>query len=215
MHICAIKPKDTQKIYARKCIINSIDAKSKNIFLNQFHIQGADKSQIRLGAYHEQQPDKLLAVMTFTKPRTMMGRDITKYENAWELSRFATDTSVCLPGIASKMLKHFISINPPGMVIFSYADARWSVGNVYDQLGFVNQKLNNPSYWYVVKGKRMHRWGFRRDIIRENFPEVYDDKLNEYQMMTLLEIDRIWDNGTIRYVLDTRKIDKDGYPINP
>jgi hypothetical protein len=50
------------KIYARKCIIKEISTELKNDFLNQFHIQGEDKSKIKLGLFYQ---DELVAVMTF------------------------------------------------------------------------------------------------------------------------------------------------------
>ena len=69
-------------------------------FLNRFHIQGADRHQIVYGAYHN---DVLMAVMTFRKPRGVEKSSDTKYE----LSRFATHDNYRLPGIASRLLKHF------------------------------------------------------------------------------------------------------------
>ena len=53
---------DQTRIYARKCIIKEISAKEKNTFLNQFHIQGEDKSKIKLGLFYQYE---LVAVMTF------------------------------------------------------------------------------------------------------------------------------------------------------
>ena len=50
------------RIYARKCMIKEISTDIKNDFLNQFHIQGEDKSKIKLGLFFA---DELVAVMTF------------------------------------------------------------------------------------------------------------------------------------------------------
>ena len=72
------------RIYARKCKIKEISAKEKNDFLNQYHIQGADKSKIKLGLFNE---DELVAVMTFGKPRFNKN-----YE--WELIRFASKSRI-------------------------------------------------------------------------------------------------------------------------
>lgn len=63
--IKAILGIDQIKIYARKCNIKEIDSKTKNEFLNLNHIQGKDKSKIKLGLFHNK---NLIAVMTFCKP---------------------------------------------------------------------------------------------------------------------------------------------------
>jgi hypothetical protein len=212
-HICKIN-QNFPKIYARCCKINSnVPNKDKNAFLLKNHIQGSDKSQITIAAYHPDDNTRIVAVMTFCKPRNIMGRTHTQ-ENAWELSRFATDISLLIPGIASKLLNTFI-IEHKNDVIFSYADARWSEGNLYNQLGFKKLTHNKPSYSYVVNGKRMHRWGFRKDAIRDKYPEIYDNQKTEYQMMCEVGIDRVWDAGTILFAIDNRKLDTDGIPINP
>ena len=41
------------KIYARNCNIKEISAREKNEFLNNVHIQGEDKSGVKLGAFHD------------------------------------------------------------------------------------------------------------------------------------------------------------------
>jgi hypothetical protein len=118
---------------------------------------------------------------------------------SWELSRFATDTNYRVPGIASRLLTHF-QRNHQWSMIYSYADKRWSVGNVYTQLGFTESGHNPPAYWYVVDGKRKHRWGYRKDVLREVY-SGYDSSKTEYQMMLEQGIDRVWDCGTIKYTM--------------
>ena len=41
------------KLYGRKCEIIEIDTKCKNKFLNKYHIQGVDKSSVKLGAFYK------------------------------------------------------------------------------------------------------------------------------------------------------------------
>ena len=72
------------RIYARKCIIKEISTDLKNDFLNTYHIQGEDKSKIKLGLFYQ---DELVAVMTFGKPRFNKN-----YE--YELIRYATKYKV-------------------------------------------------------------------------------------------------------------------------
>lgn len=181
-------------IHARKCIITTIDTKTKAAFLNTNHIQGSDNSQIHLGAFHN---DKLVAVMTFCQPRIALGNNKQQLPHTYELSRFATDISVRIPGIASKLLSHFEK-NYKWNTIYSFADRRWSDGAVYNKLNFTLESTNPPSYWYIIGGKRMHRWNYRKDQLkhRNNFSE----SLTEYENMLNFGIDRVWDCGTLKFV---------------
>lgn len=195
---------DVQRIFARQCTIAQIASPIKNDFLKAYHIQGEDKSPVCLGAFYK---EKLIAVMTFCPPRVTLGRQ--KEEGLWELCRFTTDYNYHIPGIASKLLKFFERNYSPKM-IYSYADARWSVGNLYHRLGFVMHKHNKPSYWYVVNGQRKHRWAYRKDAIRERYPDVYDSQKTEYEMMLQLGLDRVWDAGTLLFI---KSVDCDEKPL--
>lgn len=183
-------------IHGRKCKIKEIGSNDKNIFLNENHIQGTCVSQINLGALHD---GELVAVMTFSKPRILMNKK-EKGDGVYELARFATDVQYRIPGIASKLLKHF-QRNYDYTEIYSYADIRWSDGNLYDVLDFQKVKVNQPNYHYIVNNQRKHRWGYRKDALREKFPDKYDKNLTEYQNMLNMGIDRIWDSGSIKYVM--------------
>lgn len=198
-HYIGAPTKDIQRIHGRKCNIREIDSKTKSIFLDQYHIQGNDKAKFSYGAFYN---DELVAVMTFGKPRVLLGyknKDRATYDGIWELSRFVTNTKYRIPGIASKLLSAFKSKNEWTKII-SYADKRWSVGNLYDKLGFIMEASNKPDYFYIVEGKRRHRWNYRKDKLKETM-DAYDPNLTEYQNMVLAGFWRIWDCGTLRYVL--------------
>lgn len=198
-HYIGKSSKDIPRIHGRKCNIVEISKKDKSLFLNKFHIQGNDAAQIVYGAYYD---EVLVAVMTFTMPRVLLGykeRDRTKYNGIWELSRFATNTEYRIPGIAGKLLSKFKKDNKWYKII-SYADKRWSVGNLYNVLGFDMEKSNKPDYIYIVNGKRRHRWNYRKDRLKETM-KMYDPTLTEYQNMENAGYWRLWDCGTYRYVL--------------
>lgn len=187
----------TTPIHARKCIINHVNSHQKRDFLNAHHLQGDDYSQINLGAYYN---NELVAVMTFCKPRIIMNRKNSEnvINQTYELSRFATNTHYRIPGIASKLLRHFED-NHEYDYIYSYADVRWSDGNVYEKLGFTLDRINRPTYHYVIGGDRVHRWGYRKDALKDLFYD-YDDELTEYKNMLNHNIDRVWDCGNMKYV---------------
>ena len=104
---------EQKHIYARNCIVKEINSKTKNLFLNTNHIQGEDKSNIKIGLFNE---NELVAVMTFGKPRFNKN-----YE--WELIRYATSKHVI--GGAGKLLTYFERTYKPKSII-TYADRRFS-----------------------------------------------------------------------------------------
>lgn len=185
----------TTRIHARQCEIKEISSLQKKKLLEENHIQGNDNSQILYGAFYN---NILVAVITFTTPRVAVGaKGKTNRTNVWELSRFCTDTTYRIPGIASKLLTHF-KRNHQWSEIYSFADRRWSVGNMYEQLGFTLTATNPPSYYYVVNGKRKHRWNYRKDIIKHTLPN-YDPAKTEYENMQNHGFYRVWDCGTLKF----------------
>lgn len=174
------------KIGARKCDIIEINKDIAREFLNKFHLQGFSNSTLYYGAYYK---DNLVAAMTFL----FNGNDI------WDMNRFTTDINYSIPGIASKMFKHFIRNNNVKLVK-SFLDRRWGkVGcNVYEKLGFVVDKIERPDYRYLVNGNRIHKFNFRKKLINKKYGLPMT--MTEKEMVDNLGISRIWDCGLIKYV---------------
>ena len=183
----------TPKIYARNCVIKSIDNIKSNEFLDRNHIQGKSNASYCYGAFYN---DELVAVMTFSSPRIHMGRR-EKNNNIYEMIRFATESKYRVIGIAGKLLSHFIKEKSPIQII-SYADRRWSSknNNVYEKTIFKFIKETNPNYWYVKKYKREHRFNFRKQRLIEM---GCDPNKTEKETMKELKYDRIWDCGHLKY----------------
>jgi hypothetical protein len=185
------------KIGARKTIIKRIDNITKNNFLNQYHIQGSDKSTINYGAYYQ---GEIVGVMTFNGKRNM-----TKNNNGeYELTRFATKLGYSISGLGSKFLKTFINDEQPKSII-SFADIRWTPNfnnNLYTKMGFNFVKLTEPNYTYynskINKYKRYHKFNFGKNTIKKKYPNV-DLNKSEFQIMSELGYDKIWDCGLIKY----------------
>lgn len=186
-----------QIIYARKCIIKEIlDPKIKNKFLNSNHIQGADKSKLKLGLYDN---NELVAIMTFGSPRKAIGKNKADIDNSWELIRFCNKINTHIIGSASKLLKYFINLHHPKH-IYSFADNRWShsINNVYSVLGFTKTS-ENKGYWYTKDFKsRLHRYNFNKYELKK---QGYDITKTEKQIMNELGYFPIWDCGTTRFEL--------------
>lgn len=173
------------KLHARKCTITPINSKTASAFCNLYHLQGAGKSNVRLGLYHN---DELVAVMTFSNNN--LSRKITN----WEINRFCIKDGMSVSGGASKLFKYFLVTNNPETVV-SYADSRWSQGDVYGSLGFVKERDTVPNYWYVLPNslKRTHRFALRKT--------TSDDKnKTEKQIRTEQGYLRIWDCGSSKWI---------------
>lgn len=192
-----LKKSKLSKIYARKCIVKEISAPIKNAFLDKNHIQGADMSNIKLGLYYE---NNLVSVMTFTKPRIPMGQGGKKNSYDYELSRFASDIDYVIIGGFSKLFKYFEN-NYSWNSIVSYADRRWSLGNLYSTTGWIHLHDTKPNYWYVDKNlkTRYHRFNFRKQVLKDKFPKEYDSSLTEFQIMDNTKYFRVWDCGNKAY----------------
>jgi hypothetical protein len=176
------------KIHARQCKIKEIDAKTKNDFLEKFHLQGEDRSVIKLGAFYK---DELVSVMTFSHGNISKGSK--SKEGIWELSRFCSNYNYHIPGIASKLLTHF-KRNYEWTEIFSYADRRWSDGNVYIQLGFELEHISKPNYWYIQGMKRIHRFNLRK---RPDEPKDVSEKILRQRM----GYSTIYDCGSLKFIM--------------
>jgi len=178
---------NSKRIHARKCIIKEISPKIKNKFLDLFHIQGCDRSNIKIGAFYN---DELVSVMTFSHGNISKGSK--NIDGIWELSRFCSNYDYHIPGIASKLFTYF-KRNYEWKEIFSYADRRWSQGNVYFKLGFKLDSITKPNYWYVKGLNRIHRFNLRK---KSNDPQ----DIPEWILRSKEGYHRIWDCGHLKFV---------------
>jgi len=197
---------DNKILNARKCIIKEIDSKEKNDFLIKNHIQGEDRSNIKLGAYYY---NILIAVMTFNNKRNM-----TKLvDGEFELSRFAVDINYRISGIGSKLLKFFIKKFNPKSII-SFADRRWTINydnNFYTKLGFKLNKIVDPNYAYYKSTNkydrylRQHKFNFGKKKLIAKYNA--DPNKSELTIMKEMGYDRIWDCGLYKYKLTITQLD--------
>lgn len=182
--------KTPHKIYARKCEIKIVDKKEERDFLNENHIQGYSPSKICLGLYYE---NELVSLMNFSNLRKNLGQQ--SKEGYYELLRFCNKLYTNVIGGASKLFKYFIR-NIKFISIISYADRRWSIGNLYKQLGFKFISYSQPNYFYIKGLKRFNRFNFRKDILVK---QGYDKNKTEFEIMDERKIYRIYDCGTLKF----------------
>ncbi len=180
-------------IYARKCEIVEVPVKEKGKFLTDNHIQGNDKSHVKLGLKYE---NELVAVMTFVKSRFNKGFD-------WEISRYCNKLDHHVIGGMSRLLKHFRKLHSGSII--TYADRRYSYkNNVYSSSGFELLHISKPNYFYfkVMGGSDIitHRQTFQKHKLKMKLDQ-YDSNLTEWENMKMNGYDRIWDCGNFVYTL--------------
>lgn len=187
--ICNLLNLTKNKIYARKCEIKEVSSKEALYFLEKNHIQGKCNSSFKYGLYYG---NELVSLMTFGKSRHFIGNN--KYE--WELLRFCNKLNTNIVGGASKLFNYFIKTHNPRSVV-SYADRRWSIGKLYNTIGFEKYNESAPNYFYIINGKRYYRFNFRKSVLVKKYncpPEMSEHKFCLSQKWY-----RIYDCGCLCY----------------
>ena len=174
----------SNKIYARNCVVSEISSKEASYFCSQTHIMGTGRSNVRYGLYYN---NELISVMTFSKNNISR-----KNANIWEINRFSSKLNTSIIGGASKLFSAFVrNLNPKSVI--SYADNRWSDGNLYNQLGFKKTNTGTPNYWYIAPNAgRIHRFNLRKT-------KDDDQTLTEFENRQKQGYTRIWDCGSSKW----------------
>lgn len=182
--------KNIERYYARKLKIVPLTFNESKEFFNNHHIQGDAVAKWRYGLKTDD--DNIVAAMTFAG-----GRKALNSKDQFELIRYSTNGCSVVGG-ADKLLKHFIKIHNPKTIV-TYADLRWSVGNLYETLKFTKIGTPSPGYWYVENySKRHHRYNYiKSKLVSMGF----DVSKTEWEIMTECGYDRIWDCGHQKYHL--------------
>ena len=191
------KIKKDRRIYARKCVIKEIDSSIARSFTERNHLQGFVGAKVHLGLFFTlNNKEYMVSYMSFGNLRKNLG---SKNDNDkhYELLRFCNVITYNVIGGASKLLKYFEKKYLPEKII-SYADRRWSNGNLYNQLGFTQTHKSKPNYYYVEGIKRHNRFGYRKDILISKYnckPEMTEKEF----CRDVLGLKRIYDAGNLVY----------------
>lgn len=172
--------------YARKCDIVDVNATDRATFLETHHIQGDGRGSITHGLVHNGQ---LVAVATW----------IERSDGVFELNRYATARRV--PGGLSKLVSHFKKVHQWTQLI-SFADLRYSNGDMYATSGWRLDKVLAPDYSYSPDGvTRHHKFNYRRDRLAKML-EDFDPTLSEWENCFNHAILRLWDCGKLKFTQD-------------
>jgi len=178
------------KIHARECITKEVKEKEKNEFLNKNHLQGEDKSTIKIGLYFK---ENLMALMTFRKTSRF------DKKSEWELTRYCNKINTIVVGGASKLFSYFTKNYSPKNII-SYCDRRYFNGNLYKNLGFNFLSHTSAGYSYIINKYKdtKNRMSFQKHKLKDILTN-FDPDLSEWDNMKNNGYDRIWNCGNSKW----------------
>jgi len=168
-------------IGARECTVKVVPLKEANEFLENNHLLGGNRAVTIKGLYYD---NELLSVMTMRKDG-----------DYYNLTKFANKTYTNVQGGFSKLLKSFELDRP----IISYAEDRWSLGNLYSQNGFNFSHKSPPNYFYVKDGISYNKKLFTKKRLKK----LYNCKVdNERDFMYMQGYRRVYESGLSCYIKD-------------
>lgn len=190
---------NTHTIYARKCKVVNIDGTTCKNFLDQYHRQGNANSSTRYGLTFNHE---LVAVMTFSKPRTTIkANKFNSNENCYELVRFCSKSDYNIVGGASKLFKHFIKeMNPE--TVYSYSDRAHTKGTLYSNLNFKEISRSDPGYVWVNLNTNIayNRVNTQKQNIKKFLnDDTIDLSKSETEIMEAHRYVKVYDSGVITW----------------
>jgi very-short-patch-repair endonuclease len=183
LHLCGLSERG---VGARKLKIGKVDNVHAHEFVDLYHIQGRTGTVIAsYGAFYE---GIMVAVIQFNKQRGT---------NDIELIRFCSDGK-SYPGVFSRLFHHAVMLEGYSKVI-SFADLRYSDGDLYEKNGFLRTYITKPDYRYVKGVQTFHKSSFTKTQIAKKF-NIDVSNITEKEAMTQLKYNKIYDCGKIRYI---------------
>ena len=177
------------RTFARKTTVVQLESSVAREFCDTHHIQGAANGSTYLGL--EDKAGELVAVSVWRKNKDVL-----------YLERYCTSTTVV--GGMGKLLKAGKSWARDNSCykIVTFADHQVSDGNLYETLGFTKDKELSPDYKYVIDGQRKHKFGYRLKRFQSDPQLLYREGYTETQLAQLNGLERVWDCGKTRYVME-------------
>ena len=174
---------EEEKVASRKCVYKEITFSEAKVFLDNNHIQGSVSGTVYFGGFYN---NMLVSVGVFDK------LDVGKFI----MKRYCTNC--ILQGGFSKMISEF-RLYSWCNYIETFSDNGISNGKLYLDNGFNIVSILKYDYQYVVKGRRVHKYNYRKNRFINDPSLVYIDGLTESELADLNNISRVWDAGKVKY----------------
>jgi hypothetical protein len=175
--------KNSNRIFSRNCKVALVNKKESQDFLEENHILGNCKSNVKIGLYYK---NYLVSLMCFNKSG-----------ESYELSRFCNKLNTSVIGSSSKLFSYFIS-NYDFDYTVSYSDNCMFTGNIYEKIGFKFSNETNINYKWVISKKRLHKSNFRKSRLVQS---GYDKNKSESDIMIEdIGAYKVWDCGLKKWI---------------
>lgn len=189
--LLSVVSKTSNKVFARKTEIKTINKEEVKEFMNANHIQGSARCDSAFGLFVGE--DLVAAVSGSTHHRPGL-------EASYVLNRLAFKNGYSVPGGSSRLLKalieHARSLGFKKLI--SWSDNRWSEGRVYQEIGFQLETTLKPDYSYVSGQDRISKQSCQKKFLLTKGAVG----TTETEMASSLGYKKIWDCGKKRWVLD-------------
>lgn len=141
-----------------------------------------------IGLYHK---DELVAVLSYAM-------DNSSYDLI-NIKRYATSCNVRggFSKLLSKLEKYGKELGYNGIITFS--DNSISDGDLYFKTGFVNIEELEPTYSYLVNGKREHKFKYRIKRFKNDSNLQYKEGMSEKELAELNKLYRVYDSGKVKW----------------
>lgn len=170
-------------IYARKCEYKTVNSKEARQFFERYHLQGSSNSKYNYGLYYK---NELVLCIGISKPRFNKNYDL-------EIHRIASKLNTKIIGGISKLFKR-IKQDFQKESIITYADKRYSNGDIYKFLGFKELNDSRPNYFYRKNNSILTRYQTQKHKLNKLLKH-FDNKLTEKENMQLNNYHKFYDCG--------------------
>lgn len=168
-------------ISARKTKFVEVDKKFAADFLKEYHILGSCSAENYYALTINMEIYMMIAI----------GKHHRQTSNEVILKRLCTKAGFTIVGGLSKILSHI-----PHKRIITYADRRFSEGNVYIAVGFKIKENTRPDYFYMKGIKH-----FSKQLLKKNKAEQTSG-MSEAELRSAQGYLKVWDCGKKVFVYD-------------
>ena len=113
----------------------------------------------------------------------LLGFLVSNLWNAYEKQKHQKeDAKIFLNGI--KNMRKLVVSEGSFSEVYTFSDSSWSEGDLYEQNGFIIDKVLPPDYSYLVYNMRKHKFNFRKNEsdIKDKYPKIYNCGLKKYKI---------------------------------
>lgn len=175
-----------EKVNARDCEPMFIDVSDAREFLDLYHIQGFVSGSKYVGLCDKD--SNIMAVIVLEK---------NKKDNSVLIKRYASCCNV--RGGFSKLVASIKEVFEDCDSVYTFSDNTISFGDLYKNNGFESKQFLPPDYKYVVAGRRVHKFNYRKERFKSDPNLYYEEGLTEEELAEENGLIRVYDAGKIKW----------------